>query len=61
MAQAVIRRTSAAEARVRARVIPCGICSGHGGSGTGFSSSSSVFICQDHFTVALHTRISSGG
>ena len=37
MAQAVSRRPLAAEARVRSRVSPRGICGGQGGTGTGFS------------------------
>jgi hypothetical protein len=45
MAQ-VSRRPLTAEARVRARINPCGICGGQSGSGTGFSLSSSVFPCQ---------------
>jgi hypothetical protein len=43
MAQAVSRRPLTAEARVRARVTPCGIWGKQSGTGTGFSSSSSVF------------------
>jgi hypothetical protein len=57
MAQVVSRRPLTAEARVRARVNPCGICGGQSGTGTGFSSSSSVSPCQYHSTVALQTRI----
>jgi hypothetical protein len=36
MAQAVSCRPLTAEARVRARVNPCGICGGQSGSGEGF-------------------------
>jgi hypothetical protein len=36
MAQAVSRRPLTAEARVRSRVSPCGICDGQSGPGTGF-------------------------
>jgi hypothetical protein len=57
MAQAVSRRPLTAEARVRARVNPCGICGGQSGTGTGFSLSSSVFPCRYHSTVALQTHI----
>jgi hypothetical protein len=39
MAQAVSRRPSIAEARVRFRVSPCGVCGGQSGAGTGFSPS----------------------
>ena len=36
MAQAVSRQPLTAEARVRSRVSPCGICGGQSGTGTGF-------------------------
>jgi hypothetical protein len=42
MAQVVSRRPLAAEAQIRARVNPCGICGGQSGTGTGFPPSSSV-------------------
>jgi hypothetical protein len=48
MAQAVSRRPLTAEAWVRSRVIPCWICGGQSGTGTGFSPSTSVFPCQFH-------------
>jgi hypothetical protein len=57
MAQVVSRRPLTAEARVRARVNPCGICGGQSGTGTGFSFSFSVFPCQYHSTVAVQTHI----
>jgi hypothetical protein len=52
MVQAVIRRSLIAEARVRSRVSPCGICGGQSCTGTGFSPSSSAFPCQFHSTGA---------
>jgi hypothetical protein len=52
MAQAVSRRPHAAEARVRSRVGPCGICGGQSGTGTGFPPSTPVFPCQFHSTGA---------
>jgi hypothetical protein len=57
MAQVVSRRPLTAEARVRTRVNPRGICGGQSGTGTDFSQSSSVFPCQYHSTVALQTLI----
>jgi hypothetical protein len=57
MAQVVSRRPFTAEARVRARVNPRGICGGQSGTETGFSPNSSVFPCQYHSTVAVQTHI----
>jgi hypothetical protein len=48
IAQGVSRRPPTAEARVRSRLSPCGICSGQNGTGTGFSPSTSVFPYQFH-------------
>jgi hypothetical protein len=52
MAQAISHPPPTAEARVRSRVIPCGICGGQNGTGTGFSLSTSVFPSQFHSTGA---------
>jgi hypothetical protein len=61
MTQAVSCWPLTAEARVRARIILCVICGGKSGTGTGISPRSSVFPCQYHSTVALHTHLSFGG
>ena len=42
----------AAEARVRSRISPCGICGGQSGTGTDFSPNTLAFPCQFHFTGA---------
>jgi hypothetical protein len=59
MAQVVSRRPLIAESRVRVQVNQCGICGGKSGTGTVFSQSSLVFLCQYYSTVILHTHISS--
>jgi hypothetical protein len=57
MAQVISRWLLTAEARVYARVNPCGICGKQSGIGTSFSPSSSVLPCQHYSTVALQTHI----
>jgi hypothetical protein len=52
MVEAVSCWPFTAEARVRARVTPYGICGGPSGTGTGISPSSSVFPCQYHSIIA---------
>ena len=52
MAQAFSRRPVTTEAPVRSQVSPCEICGGQSGTGTGFSSSTSLFPCQYHSTSA---------
>jgi hypothetical protein len=55
MAQAVNRWLLTVEARVRARVFPCGICGVQNGTGTDFSPSSSVFACQYYLYITWGT------
>jgi hypothetical protein len=58
MDQAVSRRSTTAEARVRPHISPFWICGGQSGSGTGFSPSTSVFPCQFYSSRApLHRKI----
>jgi hypothetical protein len=58
MAQVVSRRSLTAEARIRARVNPCGICGGQSGTGTGFFLRVIRFpLSLSHSTVALQTHI----
>jgi hypothetical protein len=38
-----------------------GICGAHSGAGMGFSPSYFVLPCQYYFSMAFHSRISSGG
>jgi hypothetical protein len=60
MAQAVSRQPLTAEARVRSRISPCGICGAQSDIGTGFSPNSSVLPCQYHSTGAPY-HIPYGG
>jgi hypothetical protein len=57
MAQAVSRRPLTLEARIRVRIVQCGICGGQSGAATDFSPSSLVFPCHYHSTVAVHNII----
>jgi hypothetical protein len=60
MAQVVSRQPLTAEARVRVRVNPRGICGGQSGTGTGFSLISLVFPYQYIIPPSLSKLISSG-
>jgi hypothetical protein len=59
MAQVVSRWPLTAEARVRVRVDPCGICGGQSGTGAGFSPISSVFSCKYHSTIDPYSSITA--
>jgi hypothetical protein len=52
MAQAVSRRPPTAEARVRFRLAPCGICGEQSATGTGFAPNTSFIPWQFHSTGA---------
>jgi hypothetical protein len=56
MTQVVSRQPLTAEARVRVRISPCGIC-GQSGTGAGFPPSTSVLSCQYNSTVAPFSYI----
>jgi hypothetical protein len=61
MVKAFSHRPLNMEALVHAQVSPCGSYDGQSANGTGFSLSSSVFPCQYHSVMAVHTHMSSGG
>jgi hypothetical protein len=54
MVQAVSRRSPTAEARVRSRVGPFGICGGQSGTGTGFFLRVLRFSPVDFIPPVLH-------
>jgi hypothetical protein len=58
MAQAVSRWPLTAEARVRARVNPSGICGGQSGTGQVFSEYFG-FRCKYHSTIAPYSSITA--
>jgi hypothetical protein len=52
LAQLVRRWLLTAQSRIHDQISPCGICGGQSCTGTGFSTTSSVFPCQYHSTAA---------
>jgi hypothetical protein len=59
MAQAVSRWPLTAEAQVRSRVNPRGICGGQSGTGTGFSPSSSTLPSRYCSAIAPYPSITA--
>jgi hypothetical protein len=59
VAQGLSRRCLNAQARVRDHVSTYEVCDEQSGTGIGFCPSYSVFPCQYHSTMDLHTHISS--
>jgi len=55
MGQASSHRPLNYEGRIQFQVIPCGICGGKSGSGTGFYSEYFGIPCQYHFTNASYS------
>jgi len=55
MAQVVSSQPLTMQPWVPFPVSPCGICSGHSGTGTGFSLSTAVFPCQYHWSNTLYS------
>jgi hypothetical protein len=60
MTQAISRRLLNTEARVHARVKPCGNCSGQSVTETGSSPSSLILPCKYHSAVAVQTHTPGG-
>ena len=57
-AQAVNYRPLTAESQVRTRAVPCEVCGGQSGTGTGFPPSTSRFLSQYHSTNAHYSSSS---
>jgi hypothetical protein len=56
MAQGLVTSLSPQRLGFTPRSVTCGIYGRQSGTETGFSQSSSVFACQDHPTVVLHSN-----
>jgi len=57
--QAFSRRPVITETPVQSRISPCEICGGQSGTGTSFSSITSLFPCQYHSTIAPYSSAST--
>jgi hypothetical protein len=57
MAEAVSRLSLTAKTRVQCQATSCGIYGGQSGTGSGFCSRASVFLCHYHSTNAAHSFI----